>query len=120
MAQCVYIEAAAAGTLQSSNKLRYANRGGLPAGPRQKAFHHKINMYLLTMLIESQQEILLAGEQGTCSNDVLCIALYRIQAHCAHGHITAPYCTKDGTPIGCASEVVWTFSRKKSPVPARN
>jgi hypothetical protein len=64
MAQCVYIEAGAAGTLQSSNKLRYASHGGLDAGPRQKALHHKISMYLLTMLTESHQEILLAGEQG--------------------------------------------------------
>jgi len=81
---------------------------GLPAGPRQKAFHHKINMYLLTMLIESQQEILLAGEQATCSNDVL----RRLHARCAHGHITAPCCTKDGTPTEWASEVLWTIWRR--------
>ena len=77
-------------------------------------------MYLLTMLIESHQEILLAGEQGTCSNDVLHIALCWIHASCAHGHIKAPYCTKDGTPTDWASKVGWTLWRKKSPVPAGN
>jgi hypothetical protein len=75
---------------------------------------------MLTMLIESHQEILLAGEQGTCSNDMLRIALCRLHASCVLEHITAPHCTKDGTPIEWASEVVWTLWRKKSLVPAGN
>jgi hypothetical protein len=38
IAECVYIEAAAAGTLQSSNKLCYANHGVCLPGRAKKPF----------------------------------------------------------------------------------